>query len=277
MNEKALEAVKNALEKKYPNHNFNWKYKSNRYWGLCPEHEDKEHPNLNIFVPKGENYAVAHCFACGFTFTPNSFSRQVEEALKICRDYLKDSFSLFTSSAAEYLKKRLDPHIDSACTINKLVSMGIGLLNKSVCREILAILPESVKKEIEKYCSGEFLVFEYRNLNQSVSFLHLREPYTKNFATVQIRKSETAFFNIPAVIESDAPFVILTEGEFDAITPSVATDFYIPIASLGSAGRFNLQVVEELKKLNKIPVLSPDWDRAGIEVLKRLKKPLVFM
>lgn len=62
VNSYTLEDLQKLFQNLYPQHEFNWKVKSKRIWGLCPFHEETK-PSFNIYYNL-QGIPAYHCFGC---------------------------------------------------------------------------------------------------------------------------------------------------------------------------------------------------------------------
>ncbi|MHB8568999.1 MAG: AAA family ATPase, partial [Metallibacterium sp.] len=270
-----LERLKFGLEEKYPQHEFNWKQAGNRFIGLCPEHEDKS-PSFNIFEINGHQHYK--CFACDFQGHISSITGQKLSEIEVkkitdrrkrqieVKDFLsKAKENLFISdNANEYLAKRFG--VDKFDYIVK--QYQVGYISDSL---ISSELPTPLELEMKKKYNG-CLAFFYENLLGEITQIHLRQLNTKTFYTHKI-ETDKGFFGLNVLMKSqNHNFLFLVEGEFDMLSPIVISKNAIPVLSVGGSANYDTAMIKIFQELGFAVVLSPDWDRAGEEVLERIIK-----
>ena len=112
----SIDQLKQKLQEKWPNWDFNWKKQGSQWQGFCPNHQDSHKPNLFI-KDKGDG-AFFKCFACGYSGTLKNFESYHQANLQaqfltnfanICADALDENNSINAQIAHKYLEFR-NPH-----------------------------------------------------------------------------------------------------------------------------------------------------------------------
>ncbi len=275
----------NALEKKYPDHNFAWRrqsYFGQHTQGLCPEHDDRS-PSLSVSLGKDNGRAFFYCFACGFTGTLKTLSGDVtkdkdnpeikrqltqnKRAIELAKSFKDQLFAKKDTAAMTargYLKERID-----TANIGKFIkSKPIGLLKKGF-KSSSDFDFEKKLENIAKY--SDYIVFVYDDSYGHVTKLHMRKPFSKDFMTVKVTDDNGAFcFHEITQQEKETPeseLIFVAEGEFDAL--ALAANGMSAIA-LGSTSNYKESIVKRIAAHNRIPVLAPDWDEAGQKTAENL-------
>ena len=288
------------LEKKHPKHNFAWKKAGKGYVGFCPVHEDRRTPNL--FVLQNEDNEGWHwyCFSCGYTGPKRSDLDPIEGDVYILKNELARQVREKRELGYDYLAERVDYLFEKQTQdmLFNIFEIGYHFFEPKFTidfsrkfKDIVSEIPILWERN-----NHEWLVFPYRNLyDGALCELKFRNIWIKKddqkWKDVGIRiariedhnkkdKEEKKKDMIPIFgyknIFSQAPVLFIVEGEFDAITTTIATNGLYPAITLGGTSRFTRETIEQIAKKakGKIIVVQPDWDRAGQETLYRLVEQL---
>ncbi len=293
--EKDALRVVEILEKKYPNHTFDWQSKSGRFWALCPnpKHHDTHPTNFNIY--KGEdNKWHWKCFACGISGPRPADLSPVEGDVDILKKDLMEQVKKENQLGYSYLTNRIDiDYLSEEQTqsfLFDIFEIGYYFYDPkfvgNFSSNFKAIVPKKVPILWER-TNHEWLVFPYRNVNDgSIVELKFRNIWLKKgtpewdavgqkIVRLESEKKEKKGV-VPIFgyknIYSESPVLFLVEGEFDAITTTIVTNGSYPAIALGGTGRFKKETIEQITKKakGKAIVVLPDWDKAGQETLYRL-------
>ncbi len=259
------------LQNKYPNHDFAWHKKGKITVGFCPNHDDKQTPNYTIMPNEegGDNWH-AFCFTCGY-YEPKSENPLMKDT-DTMKNYLKVQIQ---KRKIDYLSKRIPDIYDEPTIQENLLKLDIALYTKGIFSQLQ---DEKLKQKLAEIGfdkdSREWLVFIYRDLKLRITSLKFRDFTKPKNKTIKIIKfsDELGFFNVQALY-STAPFLFLTEGEFDAITTHIVNNNLYPAMALGGTSGFTVEKLKPILKIadkNKAVFVSPDWDEAGIQALRRL-------
>jgi len=266
-----INELQTYLHNKYPNHDFAWRKKGKIIVGFCPNHDDRQTPNFTIMPNEegGDNWH-AFCFTCGY-YEPKIES-PLSRDIGTMKQYLKTQIQ---KRAIEYLNERIVDLFDDETIQESLLKLDIALYTK----EIFSQLQDEKQKQklieigLDKD-PREWLVFIYRDLKLRITSLKFRDFTKPKNKTIKIIKfnDELGFFNMQALY-STAPFLFLTEGEFDAITMHVVNNNLYPTMALGGTSGFTVEKLKPIIKIankNKAVFVLPDWDEAGVQTLRRL-------
>jgi len=207
--------------------------------------------------------------------------RQKEEQKKAEEDlsFLKEQFlnSLKKDTVVKaYLQKRLGS-IDA----EKLQFFEIGYITPVQAKKIQTQSLQNVLQGVFKEKYQHILIFAYRNTQGNIASFKIRALDTeirekgklqredKYIRTAKIL-SGPAIFNLKILHEHFAPFVFIVEGEFDVITTTLKSGFYIPIMGLGSRSNFTLESIQAIESFDKRPIVTLDWDQEGQKRLREL-------
>lgn len=269
-----------ALHDKYPKHKFKWKIHNNVALGLCPEHDDIQHPSFEIF--KGKNGFRYYCFACNFSGNINNIKcipRTADEIKrfeinKLAEHYATVFNKLLTdnTNGYKYLQERIGNNPD-----NIISKFQIGYIPKNYkcCDTPLDILETknnlTLSEKITLYSSYyDCIVFIYRNTNNEITQFNLRQPFSHNFVSIKILDNGV-FNSIDIIKYGNSPIVWIVEGEFDVLTTEIALQQYHEnIIGIGSTSNLSLGLIKFILDCNKIPVISLDYDNAGKAAINKL-------
>ena len=285
-----LTKLKEFLEQKYEGHDFKFKGNDCRLVGLCPEHYD-HNPSFNVYEYNGKAYFK--CFSCGFKGSLYDFTigeltpeekekhennRKIQNALsqafRDLKDYLFTGDTLESVFARKYLTETRLLYIDkiNKCDVGLIKTNG----NYDEIDELLEPL-SSGKPNRLKYYSG-YLVFAHTDATGNICLLRFRSPDgNKDIKTAKIKgfSGRPHAFNLQLIGKADigkyplTPHIYLTEGEFNSLTYISQTGNY-NICSAGSKDNIKKELIDSILKLNFIPVVALDQDKAGQDRLKKL-------
>ncbi len=293
--EKDALSVVEILEKKYPNHTFEWQEKAGRLWALCPnpKHHDTHPTNFNLYQGEDGKWHWK-CFACGISGPKPSNISPIEGDIAVFREHLQEKLQHgFDNTFLDYFLQRV-PGLGEEIGFDSLFSLEIGAYSKEIT-EKLGINEDknedkdiNVREKIEKWgmAQYEWLVFVYRDVNGKPVFVKFRnisipkyDPKWHDVGTKTIKltknTAEIGFFGDE--FRSQSPVLFLLEGEFDAITTKIVTGGkYSALAMSGTSG-FKKEAIEQVvKKVNiknkprKAIFVLPDWDNTGQVAIEKL-------
>jgi len=147
-----VEQLKQNLQEKWPNWDFNWKQAGSQWQGFCPKHGDSRKPNL--FIKEKDEITFFKCFACGYSGTLKNFEAYHQANLQsqfltnfanICADALDQNNSINAQVAHRYLEFR-NPHY------SKLISdyLLIGTIPNVAQFYLSDLMPKIDEKTDEK-------------------------------------------------------------------------------------------------------------------------------
>ena len=286
---KTKEEAKAFLEKKYPNHEFNWQEKGRRLWGLCPAHPDRNIGNFGIYFDKKMGGWGFYCFACGFSHHQFKKLSPFQRDIEIFVNDLKDQVESESQLGYHYLAGRI-PDLDYYKDILfEQFEVGYHFYSRKFADEFSQEFKEKISKIDDLWePSGkdqnynfEWLVFIYRSLRGQPTSLKFRNiAIDKNslrwkqhgIKTVKLT-DETGIFGYRNLF-AEAPVLIIVEGEFDAITTTLLTELKYPAVAVSGASGFNksaiMQIIKHKAVQDKVIVIQPDWDTAGESALNQL-------
>ena len=285
-----LTKLKEFLEQKYEGYDFKFKGNDRRLVGLCPEHDD-HNPSFNIYEYNDKAYYK--CFSCGFKGSLYDFivveltaeekekhenNKKIQNALSLTFKDLKDY--LFTGDTLESVFARKYLTETRLLDIDKINKCDVGLIktngNYDEIDELLVPL-SSGKPNRLKYYSG-YLVFAHTDATGNICLLRFRSPDdNKDIKTAKIKgfSGRPHAFNLQLIGKADigkyplTPHIYLTEGEFNSLTYISQTGNY-NICSAGSKDNIKKELIDSILKLNFIPAIALDQDKAGQDRLKKL-------
>lgn len=302
-----LEQRKAFFEKEYPSHNFDWKTVNNGFTGLCPEHDD-HNASFGIFEKDGKVYS--NCLACHFDFYSKFRDKLVPAENNIFQkiyDYLKTEITKKDSKPAyEYLNSRLPffspNNFYKEIYDNVFQKFDIAYLNKAIFTRLSAVLAEeqdfndvilknknfgNIKTKMNLDLSG-YLLFFYRNAFGKIRQIKFRRIHdgahyrskhdSETFRIISSpdnKKDEILFFNINNIHAEIIKEIVVVEGEFDALTPTLSANMdenHINIVSVSGTSGFNNKYADALLSRYKDVVITfaPDNDDAGGKSIKSL-------
>ena len=281
-----VQKVIEILEKKYPNHVFEWQEKAGRLWALCPnpQHNDTHPTNFNVYQGEDGKWHWK-CFVCGISGPKKSDLDPIEGDIDILKNDLRRQIRERKGLGFKYLAERLD-YLEEEQTQKLLFNVfeiGYHFYDPKFASDFSRIFKNSVSKVpvLWERSNYEWLVFPYRDLHSGViDRLKFRND-TAGQKVVRIERVEKKEKKkkrnaIPVFgyenLHAQSPLLFLVEGEFDAITLTIASAGLYPAIALGGTGNFKKEVVEQIvkKAKGKAIVVLPDWDTAGREALYSL-------
>ncbi len=284
------------LEKKYPNHTFEWQEKAGRFWALCPnpQHNDTHPTNFNVYQGEDGKWHWK-CFVCGISGPKKSDLDPIEGDIDILKNDLRQQIRERRDLGFDYLAKRLD-YITEEQTqkfLFDIFEIGYHFFEPKFAGDFSRTFKDSVPKSpiLWERSNHEWLVFPYRNLHDgTIDRLKFRNIWiqkgtpewdTVGQKTVRIERWEKKEKKkkrnaIPVFgyenLHAKSPLLFLVEGEFDAITLTVASAGLYPAIALGGTSNFKKETIEQIAKKakGKAIVVLLDWDAAGREALYSL-------
>ena len=282
--------LKEFFEQKYKGHDFKFKGNDRRLIGLCPEHDD-HNPSFNVYEYNGKAYFK--CFSCGFKGSLYDFTigeltpeqkekiennKKIQDALsqtfRDLKDYLFNANTLEAVFARKYLTETRFLDID------KIKKCDVGLIktgeNYDEIDELLEPLSSGNLNKLEYYAG--YLIFAHTDATGNICLLRLRSPDdNKDIKSAKIKgfSDRPYAFNLQLIGKADTgkypltPHIYLTEGEFNSLTYISQTGNY-NICSAGSKDNIKKDLIDSILKLNFIPVVALDQDKAGQDRLKKL-------
>jgi len=277
-----LEQAVEIFQKRFLDHNFNWRFYPTRAMGLCPFHDDTR-PSFNIYEMDGRFYYK--CFACGKSGMVGKSGGEVPRGLKEVRDWLRIACqsALNNYKSTALIVKIGKPNLEDAIKFYR-----IGLITQ----DLISLTPPQLKKLFDEKLGGlekylGWFVFPYFSLTGHLVALKLRnvEENSRSSRVLKlVKKPVPCYFGgmgfLKDFIKQQDGWVypcVITEGETDAI--SVYADSSIPALAVGSASNYRFLLKERLSQYNYFPLIFPDFDQpslkspgAGIEALFKLEE-----
>ena len=293
MIEKETLKIIEILEKKYPNHTFDWQLKAGRFWALCPnpQHNDTHPANFNVYQGEDGKWHWK-CFVCGISGPKKSDLDPIEGDIDILKNDLRRQIRERRDLGFDYLAGRLD-YITEERTQKLLFNVfevGYHFYEPKFASDFSRVFKDSVPKSpiLWERSNHEWLVFPYRNLHDgTIDRLKFRNIWVEKGTpewdavgqkTIIIEREDEKENKkkgnaIPVFgyenLHAKSPLLFLVEGEFDAITTTIASNGLYAAVALGGTGNFKKETIEQIAKKakGKAIIILPDWDAAGREAL----------
>ena len=293
--DKEAQKIVDLLEKKHKGHNFGWQVLSTgnliAHCPLTDNHKNND-KNKSFSVFKGEDGNWHwHCFTCNYSGPLRKDINPLESDIEILVDDLKTQIEKQYQSGYRYLSRRIDENylVESETLLFDVFEVGYYFFEPKFTWDFSRKFKDSVSRVpiLWERSNHEWLVFPHRDLHDgSIERLRFRNIWVKKgtpewnsvgIKTVKFeREGEKKRNSIPIFgyknLHTDAPMLFIVEGEFDAITLTLATCGLYPAIALGSVSNFTAEKIAEIAKIakGKAIVILPDWDTAGEQALERL-------